>query len=93
MANPLLDLIKGYNELRETEEQKGKAVETKGSEEVKDETKESETQDTEQKDVDEKDVENLSVEEKVDVLAQAVSDLTAMMKEMKEGKDEKEGAE
>lgn len=88
MANPLLDLIAGYNELREQEEQKGKAVETKGSEEVKDEPKE-----TEPHDVDEQDVENLSVEEKVEVLAQAVTDLAEMMKEMKEGKDEKEGAE
>ncbi|MEH7200801.1 hypothetical protein [Priestia megaterium] len=69
MANPLLNLIAGYNELREQEEQKGKAVETKGSEEVKYAT------DADQQNVDEKDVENLSVEEKIDLLSKVVQDL------------------
>ncbi|WP_425203907.1 hypothetical protein [Priestia megaterium] len=68
MANPLLDLIAGYNELREQEEQKGN-VETKGSEELKTDTE------ADQQTVDEKDVENLSVEEKVDLLSKVVQDL------------------
>ncbi|MCM3546590.1 hypothetical protein C2I27_16550 [Priestia megaterium] len=68
MANPLLNLITGYNELREQEEQKGN-VETKGSEELKADTE------ADQQTVDEKDVENLSVEEKVDLLSKVVQDL------------------
>lgn len=68
MANPLLNLITGYNELREQEEQKGN-VEAKGSEELKTDTE------ADQQTVDEKDVENLSVEEKVDLLSKVVQDL------------------
>ena len=85
MANPLLNLITGYNELRE---QEGKTTETKGSKESKETG--TDTKDTDQQAVDEKEVENLSVEEKIEVLAQAVADLTEMMKE---AKGEKEGAE